>query len=266
MPDPPIITFMTDFGDGSPYIAQMKGVALSIHPQVRLVDVTHSIPPQDIRTGALTWPAVIERFPAGTIHVAVIDPGVGSPRDILYARYAGQHLICPDNGLVTMLARSAKHALQDLRKLTEREFWLDEVSATFHGRDIMTPAAAHLASGVQPAQLGPVLDQPVLLEMPEVRVQAKQVSGCIATVDSFGNLITGIHRTVLEPAAGQADLTVRCGQHEVTGVAYTYQHAAAGSLVALYGSSGWLELAIVNGNAARTLNLAPGAEVTVTWF
>jgi len=262
-----IITIMTDFGVSSPYIAEMKGVMLSINPQANLVDVTHAIPPQDIRTGALTWPPVVSRFPAGSVHVAVVDPGVGSQRNILYASYRGQHFICPDNGLLTMLAapRDGKDGLSCVRKLTASEYWLPEVSSTFHGRDIMAPVAAHLTNGAPPAQLGPELDNPVLLEIPEVRIEEKVVVGSIASFDSFGNLITDISGSLLSSSGANGKLRVVCGRYETAGIARTYKARRPGQLIALIGSTGLLELAIVNGSAAENLDVSVGAEVRVEW-
>ncbi len=153
-----IITLTTDFGSGSPYVAQIKGVILSIHPQAVLVDVTHDIAPQDVRQGALVLDDVTGRFPPGSIHVAVVDPGVGTDRRILAAEIGGRYYLAPDNGLLGRLA--GRDPAARLVALTKREFWLPAVSATFHGRDILAPAAAHLSLGTALDDLGEAWDQP----------------------------------------------------------------------------------------------------------
>ena len=145
-----LITLMTDFGAGSPYVAAMKGVILSINPSVTLVDLTHAIPPQDVREGALVLEDVAPYFPPGTIHVAVVDPGVGTDRAILYAEIGSQRYVAPDNGLLSRLSRNTPPSR--IVRLTNPDYWLRPVSATFHGRDIMAPVAARLSLGLDPAK------------------------------------------------------------------------------------------------------------------
>ena len=144
---------LTDFGTGSPYVAQMKGVILAINPRATIVDISHAIPPQDISTGAWALVEVADSFPAGSIHVAVVDPGVGSAREIVYAEIARRHYVAPDNGLLGCLA--ARTPPSRIRALTEPRFWQERVSATFHGRDIMSPVAARLSLGLDANELGP---------------------------------------------------------------------------------------------------------------
>ena len=147
-----IITLTTDFGAGSPYVAIMKGVILSINPAVTLVDVTHTVPPQDVHKGAVVLDSVHRHFPEGTVHVVVVDPGVGTERAILGAKIEGHYFIAPDNGVLSKITH--RTAPDELIRLTNAEYWLPDVSHTFHGRDIMAPAAAHLSRGVALADLG----------------------------------------------------------------------------------------------------------------
>ena len=162
-----IITLTTDFGVDSPYVAAVKAVIFSIHPEVTLVDITHAIPAQDVDAAAWALLDVTPRFPAGTIHVVVVDPGVGSDRKIVYAEIDRQVYIAPDNGVLTRVARHGSPAR--FRAVTEPRFMLDPVSQTFHGRDIFTPVAAHLSLGVAPEELGEAIGSLFYLPMPKDR-------------------------------------------------------------------------------------------------
>jgi S-adenosylmethionine hydrolase len=255
----PLITLTTDFGEGSPYVAAMKGVVLSINPRARLLDLGHAIGPQDLRHAAFFLRSALPYFPAGTLHVIVVDPGVGTERAALYVEAGGQRLLVPDNGCWTPLARGAAEPPR-VRRLAEPRYWRPEVSATFHGRDVFAPAAAHLSLGVDPALVGPAVSDWVRLEFPEPVLAPDRLSGEVVFVDNFGNLITNI------PAAAYADwaerpVRVAAGDREVTHRVRTYGEAAPGALVALTSSVGTLEVAIVQGNAARQLGLGTGAPV-----
>jgi len=258
-----IITLTTDFGTGSPYVAAIKGVILSINPQVTLVDVTHEVRPQDVRHGALILDDVADRFPADAIHVAVVDPGVGTDRKILVAEIGGRHYVAPDNGLLSRLARRTPPS--DVRELTEPRYWLDSVSATFHGRDVMAPVAAHLSLGLDPEKLGPPLAKLVMLDWPQPIVSSGRIEGEVLDVDSFGNLITNIDAELLAPLPAGRPVRVRLGEHEVEGISSTYGDGPEGALIALVGSTGRLELALVAGSAAATLGARIGDRVIVRW-
>jgi len=258
-----IITLTTDFGTGSPYVAAMKGVVLSIDPAATLVDVTHDVRPQDVRHGAIVLDEVAGRFPSGTIHVAVVDPGVGTDRKIVVARIDGRLYVAPDNGLLSRLARRTPPS--DLRELTEPRYWLDPVSATFHGRDVMAPVAAHLSRGLDPAKLGPPLDHLVMLDWPEPVVSAGRIEGQVLDVDSFGNLTTNIQAAMLADVPDRRQVRIQCAGREIEGIRSTYGAGSEGALIALVGSTGRLELAIVAGSASQTLGAAIGAAVTVRW-
>lgn len=259
----PIITLTTDFGHGSAYVAQMKGVILSMNPEVNVVDVTHDIPPQDIRAGAQTLSDLFDWYPEGAIHVAVVDPGVGTSRNIVYVNAGGRHFIAPDNGLLSRVIR--QHEPQQQVFLTNSEYWLGDVSSTFHGRDIMAPAAAHLSLGLDPEKLGEGAEKLNRLSWPEIHLENCSIQGTIISFDSFGNLITDITAQTLFEASAKNPMSIHCGHHEIQNLVKTYGTQPPGSLVALIGSSHFLELAVVNGNAAHVLGVDVGEKITVTW-
>lgn len=258
-----IITLTTDFGLDSPYTASMKGVILSLHPDARLVDISHSVPPQDVRHGGWVLAEATPRFPAGTIHVAVIDPGVGTERKIIYAEIGDQRYVAPDNGLLGRLARRAPPTR--IIALRRREFWLEPVSDTFHGRDIMAPVAARLSLGLDPARLGEPFQTLFELDWPKARVEPRQIVGQVLWIDSFGNLITNIRREELDSIPSSSPVQISCSARSTDRLVRTYAEAPQGSLVALVGSGGELEMAVVGGNAARGLGLGLGEEVIVSW-
>lgn len=258
-----VITLATDFGADSPYVASMKGVILAINPQVTIVDVTHSIPPQQVRQGAIVLAEVCPRFPADTIHVAVVDPGVGTDRRLVYARIAGQQFLAPDNGLLSRLTR--REAATRLISLSEPAFWLKEVSDTFHGRDILAPVAARISLGVDPELLGTKLSRLVELDWPEPKLELRRLVGEVESIDSFGNLISNISRADLGRVAQNQPLKVSCGACQAISIVRTYAGQGPGSVVALVGSGGRLEVAVVEGNAARELNVRVGGPVAIHW-
>ena len=260
---PPIITLTTDFGLGSPYVAIMRGVILSINPAANVVDLSHGIPAQDIRQGAIALEDAAPWFPPGTIHVAVVDPGVGSERQIVYAEIGDQRYIAPDNGLLGRLAlRTMPTRIIAVR---EAEHWLPHVSATFHGRDIMAPVAARLSLGLAPERLGPPIDRLVQLTWKEALVLPGKIQGSVLSVDSFGNLITDITEAMLASAPRDESVRIVCDEHETLGIFRAYSDQPACTLIALVGSSGRLELAIVDDSAAAMLGIGAGAPVTVSW-
>ena len=259
----PIITLTTDFGEGSPYVAAMKGVILSINPAATLVDISHAVPPQDIRQGAMVLADVAPLFPSGTIHAAVVDPGVGTDRAIILVEIDGQRFIAPDNGLVSLLAR--RRAPSRITVLSERAYWRERVSATFHGRDIIAPVAARLSLGLDPVLLGPPKAAIALLDWPEVQIVPGSIAGAVTASDSFGNLITDITSGMLGDVPRGEATRIVCGEHETFGIYRTYADQPPMTLIALVGSSERLELAIVGDSAAIMLGVPVGTPVTVTW-
>jgi S-adenosylmethionine hydrolase len=258
-----IITLTTDFGSDSPYAAAMKGVILSINPAAVIVDITHAIPAQDVQRGAIVLEDTTPWFPEGTIHVAVVDPGVGTSRAILYAEIGPQRYIAPDNGLLSRLIARTPPAR--LIRLENDEHWLRPVSFTFHGRDIMAPVAAHLSMGLDPAELGPVIEGVTQMDWPEVRCSPGKIHGQVIEIDSFGNLITNITGDMFAGRPTDSRVCVVCSIFETFGIYRTYGEQSEGMLVALIGSSGRMELAIVGDNAAQRLGVGIGTPVVVAW-
>ena len=258
-----IITLTTDFGTDSPYVAAMKGVILSINPAVMIVDITHAVPAQDIRQGAVVLEGVAERFPDGTIHVVVVDPGVGTERAIVYARIGEHHFIAPNNGVLSRMVKRTPPS--EVIRLENEEYWLDEVSSTFHGRDIMAPVAAHLSLGVEPQRLGPAHGELGQLRWPHAAERRNRVEGVVLKVDSFGNLVTNITADMLvgRPTDGRACIV--CNIYETWGIYQAYGEQPRGTLIALIGSDGSLELSVVGESAAERLGIQVGSPVVVAW-
>ena len=260
--DMAVITLTTDFGSDSPYVAQMKASIYSLAPQANVVDVTHSIAAQDIQQGALVLADTAFYFPAGTIHVAVVDPGVGTQRAIVAAQIDEHWFVAPDNGLLTGVANGRE--ITALRRAENARLWRHPVSSTFHGRDIMAPVAAHLSLGVAPQEIGPSHEDLARIDWPACEIDEKQITGQVIFIDSFGNLVTNIFRTDLKNWQRGRDCTIRCGKHALDNTSTTYAARPAGEIVALLGSSERLEIAVVAGNAAVKLSVDRGEQVTVT--
>lgn len=255
-----IITLTTDFGDTTPYVAEMKGVLLQMVRNVTIVDVCHKVRPQDIVQASRFVERTVPLFPETSVHVAVVDPGVGTHRPIVAAELDGRFLVAPDNGLLTGLwHRSSRRTCV---RLDQPQFWRPAVSHTFHGRDIMAPVAAHLARGVPLQQLGSAHHRPLLLDLPRPVISSRRIEGQVVEVDGFGNLITNIGRADLGSWDPES-MEVFCDQHGPIGWVATYGQAAVGTPVALIGSSDWLEIAICQGNASQQLDVDVGGNVVV---
>ena len=261
MAERPIVTLLTDFGTADAYVAAMKGVVLSLAPDATLVDISHDIPPQDIRAGAWVLGQAWSFFPAGTIHVAVIDPGVGTDREALLVEADGHFFVAPDNGLLSWVLKQAKQVR--LRKLRADVHRPGEASATFHGRDVFAHAAGLLASGR--ASVEEISDETKSVVMPSwaiVQIEAKRIVGEVVHIDRFGNLITNIQRKQVEEA-GLKSFLIQAGPSANIRLHKTYGDAKAGELIALWGSSGTLEIAISGGSAEKKTCLTRGATVIV---
>ncbi|MGC3972018.1 MAG: SAM-dependent chlorinase/fluorinase [Pirellulales bacterium] len=245
-------------------MAAMKGVILSLAPQARIVDVTHSVPPQDVRQGAWVLEEAAPWWPPGTIHICVVDPGVGTARKMICAEIADRWYLAPDNGLLSRLARRTPPTT--IVALESRQYWLPTVSNTFHGRDILAPVAARLSLGLEPALLGPPWAELVDIPWSEVSVMPGKITGSVRSIDSFGNLVTDIPADKLADVPTDPDrVRVQCDEHETQGLFRTYGDQPQMTLVALIGSSGYLELAIVGDSAAMMLGVRAGAPVAVVW-
>jgi S-adenosylmethionine hydrolase len=262
-----VITLTTDFGLADGYVGVMKGVILGIAPEATIVDLSHEIRPQDIRHGAFVLKTACRYFPPGTIHVVVVDPGVGSRRRILVVRGAPATFVAPDNGVLSW-------ALEDLGVecvvgATEARFWRPAVSQTFHGRDVFAPLAAHLARGVAVEALGPAITDWLRIPFPMPRrgPEANRVRGEILHIDHFGNLITNVEVEALSgqvtnvsgvPVVLNEHSTIIIGQRSVAGLHRSYAEVESGQLLAIAGSSGYLELAVREGSAAALLDAHRG--------
>lgn len=257
----PIITLLTDFGTKDGFGATMKGVTWSINPAIQIADITHEVSPQNILEGAIALWRAAPFYPAGTVHIAVVDPGVGTHRLPMAARIGAQYFVGPDNGLFTPLIEDARKAAQECTfvVLDNPRYWLAKVSHTFHGRDIFAPAGAHLASGVRLEDMGTRFTDPALIEMPHAQKTANGFRAHISVVDAFGNLTTDL------PAAelNGRPLKVSIKGHTIESLSPSYGHKPAGSLVALIDSEGYLEVAVVNGSGAKTLGAKMGDDVEI---
>lgn len=269
----PLLVFTTDFGLADSYAGVMKGVALGINPDLRFIDLTHQVSPQNIAQGAFVLGVSHRYFPPHAIHVAVVDPGVGTDRRPILLETPRGTFIAPDNGLLSRVLdehlpeqpASAGPAPipSPLRAwhLTNPDYWLHPVSRTFHGRDVFTPVAAHLSRGVPADTLGERTSDLHFLPQPQPRMEADRIRGEIIYVDTYGNLVSSIPEGAL---AGRTVSGIRIRGRAIPGISGTFNDGEpASGLVALVGSHGYLEVAVPNGSAADTLSAGAGEPVTV---
>lgn len=237
----------------------MKGAALTVNPNLRFVDITHEVAPRGILEGALVLRSVFDHFPAETIFVAVVDPGVGGARRVLAAEVAGRALLAPDNGLIAPLL--AERGTARLHSVVEARYFRPSVHPTFHGRDVFAPVAAHVALGVPLAALGPAVADPVPLEIPRPRPAERGLAGEVIHVDRFGNLVTNLTEGDLAPFGGRGAALEIAGR-EIAGVSRNYVDGDA-PLKVVVGSWGYLEVALHDGSAERLLGAGVGSAVRV---
>ena len=254
----PVITWLTDFGSADYFVGAVKGAILSVNPEVVIADITHEIPPQDVEAAAFTLLASYQTFPAGTIHVAVVDPGVGSERRPIVVRAGGQFFVGPDNGIFTYIYdRERAH---EVFHITSEEYFRPSPSTTFHGRDIFAPLAAALSTGVTPEDLGPLVRYPVRLKgslQPEV-LENGDIRGRVIHVDRFGNCITNITRDLVER---QSQTTVHIKHKTIRTFRDFYSGANQKELFAIWGSAGFLEISMNAHSAAKLLRAKRGDPV-----
>jgi S-adenosyl-L-methionine hydrolase (adenosine-forming) len=260
----PVVAFLTDFGTRDHYAGTMKGVVLSICPEATLVDVSHDVPPHDVLTASLELAACYRFFPAGTVFLVVVDPGVGSSRRPLAAEAGDYRFVAPDNGVLSAVFKDAPP--KRVVELTERRFARPTVSRTFEGRDRFAPAAGWIAKGTELKALGRSVSDYVRLTIPDPSVTDHDVRGEVLRVDRFGNLITNIDRRSFDRLGrpGEAAIEIRAGEHLVGRLVSTYSEIAQGEVCSLFGSTDHLEIAANSASAANTLALGRGAAVTVT--
>jgi len=262
-----IITLLTDFGSRDEYVGLMKGVILTINPAATIVDITHQIDSQDIVQAAFAIHAAYRYFPVGSVHLIVVDPGVGTGRSLLAFEMRKQYFIAPDNGVLTLLFN--QDAASRLVRLTNSDFFLDTVSRTFHGRDIIAPVGAHLSQGVDLHQLGDEITpaNAVWLENIHPRVtDTGEIAGTVVTVDHFGNLISNIDDQMLmqvQQTVHKNKIRIQIGPHTIYGIYQTYETVRPGIALGLIGSRGYLEVAVNRGHAARILNASKGDALRV---
>jgi S-adenosylmethionine hydrolase len=255
-----IITLTTDFGRKDAYAASMKGVILGICPSARIVDITHEIDPRNVAEGGFVLKQAYPFFPEGTIHAAVVDPGVGTERKALLVRACGHIFLAPDNGLLSF-AFEADHGAA-VYSLSNRSYFRKTVSPTFHGRDVFAPAAAHLAAGVRPEEMGEKFDNAVRgTAIPPV-VRRDGITGHIIFIDHFGNAVSDIDAGLI---ARERNAEIRVRQIRLKGISRTYADAGEGQWTALAGSHGYLEIAVCGGSAGEKAGLAAGDQVEVIY-
>ena len=273
-----VITLTTDFGTSDEYVGVMKGVILSIVPDAQLVDLTHDVPAQDIRRASFALCAAFPFFPPGTVHLAVVDPGVGTDRRPIAVSTPSATLVGPDNGLFTYLLSEVE--CWQAVELTNPKFWLPTVSTTFHGRDVFAPVAAYLAQGANLEDLGRSLTDLVSLPLPQLTYAPDRITGEVLYADRFGNLATSIGRLRwhkdhlrLEGAFGQVaptpieflatEVELDIGGQSLGGISPTFGDAQGGAAKALVGSSGFVEIIVPQGNAAQAMGIGTGEPVTL---
>ncbi len=257
----PLVTLTTDFGAVDPYVAAMKGVLLSRAPGLTVVDVSHEVPAHDVVRGAFVLDGAAPWFPAGTVHVAVVDPGVGTECDLVAVEAAGFTFVAPDNGLLSLVLRRWPDARAF--RVLERRFDLDPVSSTFHGRDRLAPLAAALALGqVRAGDLGPSA-APVRLADLDARVSPGRIDGRVLYADRFGNLVTSVTRADVAAGLGGEAYSVRLGARDLGAPVCTYAAGAGRPLVSLWGSTDRLELAVPCGSAVAVVPRADWGTLTL---
>jgi S-adenosyl-L-methionine hydrolase (adenosine-forming) len=258
----PVVALLSDFGTTDHYAGTMKAVVLGVCPEVTLVDIGHDLPPHDVLAGALELAACYRYFPAGTVFLVVVDPGVGSARRGIAAEAGDYRFVAPDNGVLTAVFRETSP--RKVVELTERKYARPTVSRTFEGRDRFAPAAGWLAKGIALASLGRTVSDYRRIAIPDPEVGADRITGVVLRVDRFGNCITNIDRRHFEKVAQGGIVTITAGPHEVPRLVSTYDEAQGPEPCALFGSTDHLEVAVNASSAAERLGLVRGSPVIVT--
>lgn len=245
-----IVSLTTDFGQQNGFVGVMKGVIWGIAPETHIADITHQIPPQNVRLGAYALWRVIPFFPPGSVHIAVVDPGVGTQRRPIGLKIGDQYFIVPDNGLITTMLEEGERAGDDIQivHLNNPEYWLPEVSRTFHGRDIFAPTGAHLAQGVPLQELGDPINDPIRIDFLQPKKTDYGWEAHITIIDVFGNLTTDLPVKYIPDAN---EVTFHYKDHTIPGLVESYGHREPGELIALVDSENYIEISVVNGSAAE---------------
>jgi len=258
----PIITLTTDYGTNDHLVGVLKGVILKINPDVTIIDITHAVTPYDLLDGALQIASAYAYFPPRTIHVVIVDPGVGTERRPILVSGQNQYFVAPDNGVLSGVYEKEQNVL--VRHLTSEHYFMQPVSKTFHGRDVFAPVAGWLSKHWQPASMGEVIEDFKRFAMPRPKEADGLVKGVVLKVDSFGNLITNFHAEDL-PAESvkKGEVNLQVGNQPVTRMVTMFASGNAGEPVAYIGSSGYVEIAVNKGNAAKTLGIGRGTPVVL---
>lgn len=258
----PLVALMSDFGSRDHYAGTMKGVVLQVCPEATLVDISHDIPPHDLQFAALELAAACKYFPAGSVFLVVVDPGVGSGRRGLAADTGDYRFVAPDNGVLTAVFQDTPP--KQVVELTERRYARPTVSRTFEGRDRFAPAAAWLAKGVKLAALGRPFSDYQVLDIPQIEIAQERMTGVVLRIDRFGNLVTNIDRKHFDKFAAGGAIEITVGGHAVGRLVETYTDIAAGEICALFGGTDHLEIAANATSAVARLELERGARVVVS--
>ncbi len=254
----PVITLITDFGLQDGYVGVVKGVITKINPSVKIIDISNNIESQDIFQAAYVLYSSYAYFPKGTIHVVVVDPGVGSNRKVLCLKTKDYLFIAPDNGVLSFIA--AREESPSIREVTNKKLFLPEISDTFHGRDIFAPTAAHLSKGFSYKDLGKRVSKIKEIDLPKpIRSPGGMLRGEIIYVDGFGNLITNINRDMIDRLREKTEnLAIAVGRRKLNKISNSYADVGVGDVVAIFGSAGYLEISVNHGSARDVLNLKKG--------
>jgi S-adenosylmethionine hydrolase len=261
----PIITLTTDFGLNDHYVGTIKGVILNIVPDVQIVDICHSVQAFDVLDGALTIAQSYSYFPSGTVHLVVVDPGVGTARRPILVTSDRHHFVAPDNGVLSMVY--AREERLHIRHVTAEHYSLQPVSNTFHARDVFSPVAAWLTKGVDPEKFGDEISDFVRFNAPKPKaMDANTLRGVVLKIDRFGNLITNITPQDAPAlfASAPPQFKIRVGKHEVTEIHSNYSEGAPGEVFGILGSMGYLEIAADRGSAAKIIGSGKGSEVLLS--
>ena len=255
-----IITLTTDYGTNDHLVGTMKGVILKINPDVTIVDITHNVTAYDLLDGALTIGSAYSYFPPKTVHVVVVDPGVGTERRPLLVSAQNQYFIAPDNGVLSVIFEREENVV--VRHANVEHYYLSPVSKTFHGRDVFAPVAAWLTKGWQTPSMGDEITDYKKFAMPKPKAAEGGLKGVVLRVDTFGNLVTNFRaENLAEDAAKNGNFQIQVGTHVVKKLVDTFAHGAAGEPIAYVGSSGYIEIGVNKGSAAKTLALGRGTPV-----
>ena len=261
--DRDIITLITDFGTKDGYVGTMKGVILTINPQVRLIDITHEISPQDIFEAGFVLKNSYKYFPKHSIHLVVVDPGVGGKRKALLVDTEDYLFIGPDNGVFSFMYECEN--INRIIELTKSNFFLPDKSSTFHGRDIFAPVAAHLSLGISLENFGDVCNDIVTIDIPKPEITKGVITGVVLHIDNFGNLITNISKGLFRELIGEGSYKIFAGNKVIGQLKKSYSEVKEGEVLAIFGSAGYLEISAREQNVQKELNMSKGSEIKVIY-